>query len=101
RAELKSNASSESQLLLPVMFQVSVSCKVPFVDGRISFANASNVPKSRFTREEKLWGSICAGRKGGKNSRILREFTKNYPRDHNCFLSRVPSPLLTRRAIFP
>src|SRR5580704_12377487 len=25
----------------------------------------------------------------------------DYPRDHDCFLSKVPSPLLTRRAIFP
>src|SRR6266446_5107878 len=67
----------------------------------ISLSNANAVLNDRFTREEKLWGSICAGRKRGKNSRILREFTKNYPRDHDCFLSKVPSPFLTRRAIFP
>ena len=48
-----------------------------------------------------------AGRKCGKNSRILREFTKrnavvfDHPRDHDCFLSSVPSPFLTRRAISP
>ncbi len=25
----------------------------------------------------------------------------DYPRDHDCFLSKVPSPLLTRMVIFP
>src|SRR5436309_14221125 len=37
RAELKSSASSESQLLLPAMFQVSVSwVEIPFVNSVIS-----------------------------------------------------------------
>src|SRR4029077_17521075 len=40
----------------------------------MSTSNASGVLRTRFTREEKLWSSICAGRKRGKNSRILREF---------------------------
>src|SRR6266436_6896914 len=36
RAELQSSASSESQLLLPAMFQVSVSwVEIPFVNGGI------------------------------------------------------------------
>src|SRR5260370_6776895 len=36
RAELKSSASFESQLLLPAMFQVSVSWgEIPFIDGGI------------------------------------------------------------------
>src|SRR6267378_7938102 len=35
----------------------------------ISLSNANAVLNDRFTREEKLWGSICAGRKRGKNSR--------------------------------
>src|SRR6266446_4426759 len=84
RAELKSSASSESQLLLLAMFQVSVSwVEIPFIVGGIRISNAIKAPKRRFTREEKLWSSICAGRKRGKNSRILREFTKNYPRDQD------------------
>src|SRR6266576_2575304 len=40
----------------------------------ISLSNANAVVNDRFTREEKLWSSICAGRKRGKNSRIPREF---------------------------
>src|SRR5882724_4093950 len=45
RAELKSSASFESQLLLLAMFQVSVSwVEIPFV-GRIRISNASKVPK--------------------------------------------------------
>src|SRR6266436_255315 len=102
RAELKSSASFESQLLLLATFQVSVSwVEIPFIGSGIRISNASKVPKRRFTREKKLWSSICASRKRGKNSRILREFTKTEPTNHDCFLSRVPSPLLTRRAIFP
>src|SRR6266404_2560709 len=87
RAVQGSSASFETQLLLPVMFQVSISwVEIPFVNRGISLSNASGVPRTRFTREEELWSSICAGRKRGKNSRILREFTKNkrpdrYPRD--------------------
>jgi hypothetical protein len=40
----------------------------------ISLSNANAVLNDRSTREEKLWSSICAGRKRGKTSRILREF---------------------------
>src|SRR6266446_4747919 len=41
RAELKSSASSETQLLLPAMFQVSVSwVEIPFIVG-IRISNAS------------------------------------------------------------
>src|SRR4029077_20327894 len=69
RAELKSSASSEIQLLLPAMFQVSVSwVEIPFIGRGIRISNASKVPKRRFTRGEKLWSAICAGRKRGKNS---------------------------------
>src|SRR5438874_8120687 len=47
RAELKSSASSETQLLLPAMFQVSVSwVEIPFVGGGIRISNASKAPKS-------------------------------------------------------
>src|SRR5438552_1996875 len=75
RAELKSSASFEIQLLLLAMFQVSVSwVEIPFIGSGIRISNASKVPKSRFTRGKKLWSSICAGRKRGKNSRIPREF---------------------------
>src|SRR6266705_4148255 len=55
----------------------------------ISLSNANAVLNNRSTREEKLWSSICAGRKRCKNSRILRKFTKSdavvfdYPRDHD------------------
>jgi hypothetical protein len=50
RAEPGSSASFESQLLLPAMFQVSVSwVEIPFVSGGIRISNASKVPK-RFTR---------------------------------------------------
>src|SRR5260370_32056991 len=46
RAELKSSASSEIQLLLLAMFQVSVSWfEIPFV-GRIRISNAPKFPKS-------------------------------------------------------
>jgi hypothetical protein len=46
RAELQSSASFENQLLLPAMFQVSVSwVEIPFVDG-IRTSNASKIPKS-------------------------------------------------------
>src|SRR4051794_19510064 len=76
RAELQSSASSESQLLLPAMFQVSVSwVDIPFVGDGIRISNASLIPKRGFTREENLWSSIYARRKRGKNSRILHEFT--------------------------
>jgi hypothetical protein len=101
RASRGSNAWCGTERLLPAMFPVSVSwVEIPFVSGGIRISNASKVPKRRFTREEKLWSPICAGRKRGKKSRILREFVK-MPRDHDCFLSKVPSPLLTRRAIVP
>src|SRR5207248_10151347 len=64
RAGQGSSASSETQLLLPAMFQVSVSwVEIPFIGDGIRISNASKVPKRRFTREEKLWSSICAGRK--------------------------------------
>jgi hypothetical protein len=77
RAEPASSASSEIQLLLLATFQVSVSwVEIPFTGDGISFTNASNVPKGRFTREEKLWSAIFGRRKPGKKSRILREFTK-------------------------
>jgi hypothetical protein len=62
--------------------------------------------EQRIYEGKKLWSSICAGRKRGKYSRILHEFTTSdagvfdQPRDHDCFLSSVPSPFLTRRAIF-
>src|SRR6266436_3927764 len=47
RAELKSSASFESQLLLLAMFQVSVSwVEIPFIDSGIRISNASKVPKS-------------------------------------------------------
>src|SRR5205823_8646439 len=47
RAELKSSASFEIQLLLPAMFQVSVSwVEIPFVGGGIRISNASKAPKS-------------------------------------------------------
>src|SRR6266436_3893275 len=47
RAELKSSASSEIQLLLPAMFRVSVSwVEIPFIGGGIRISNASKVPKS-------------------------------------------------------
>ena len=36
-----------------------------------------------------------------KLARTLLEKNENYPRNHDCFLSKVPSPFLTRRAIFP
>src|SRR6266404_3757987 len=42
----------------------------------ISLSNASVVLRTRFTREEKLWSKISAGRKRGKNSRIPHEFAK-------------------------
>src|SRR4051812_38435424 len=45
RAELKSSASTEKPLLPPAMFQVSVSCQIPFVNGSICISNASKVPK--------------------------------------------------------
>src|SRR3954464_3526310 len=46
RAELKSSASFENQLLLPAMFQVSVSwVEIPFTDDGIRISNASKVPK--------------------------------------------------------
>src|SRR5438132_10658240 len=46
RAELKSSASFEIQLLLLAMFQVSVSwVEIPFVDGGIRISNASKAPK--------------------------------------------------------
>src|SRR3954452_23986163 len=46
RAELKSSASFETQLLLPAMFQVSVSwVEIPFTDDGIRISNASKVPK--------------------------------------------------------
>src|SRR5439155_8220083 len=67
----------------------------------ISLSNANAVVNDRSTREEKLWSSICAGRKRGKTSRILHEFTKAEPTNHDCFPFKVPSPFLTRRAIFP
>src|SRR6267378_4730724 len=42
RAELKSSASSESQLLLLAMFQVSVSwVEIPFIGSGIRISNAS------------------------------------------------------------
>jgi hypothetical protein len=46
------------------------------------------------------------GRKRGKNSRILREFTTSdavvfeHPRNHDCFLSRVPSPFFDPQGDF-
>src|SRR5437773_12014534 len=44
RAELKSSASSEIQLLLPAVSRVSVSwVEIPFVDGGIRISNASKV----------------------------------------------------------
>src|SRR5438132_7731170 len=43
----------------------------------ISLSNANAVVNDRFTREEKLWSKISAGRKRGKNSRIPHEFTKS------------------------
>src|ERR1700720_4469 len=47
RAELKSSASSEIQLLLLAMFQVSVSwVEIPFIGSGIRISNASKVPKS-------------------------------------------------------
>src|SRR6266481_3719175 len=53
RAELKSSASFEIQLLLLAMFQVSVSwVEIPFVNCSIRISNASKVPKSRFTRKK-------------------------------------------------
>src|SRR5882724_9674899 len=59
RAELKSSASFEIQLLLPAMFQVLVSLiEIPFVNGGIRISNASMIPKGWFTREENLWRSI-------------------------------------------
>jgi hypothetical protein len=46
RAELKSSASSENQLLLLAMFQVSVSwVEIRFVNGGIRISNASKVLK--------------------------------------------------------
>jgi len=42
-----SNASFENQLLLPAMFQVSVSwVEIPFIGSGIRISNASKVPKS-------------------------------------------------------
>src|SRR5438128_9899984 len=47
RAELKSSASSETQLLLAAMFRVSVSwVEIPFVGGGIRISNASKALKS-------------------------------------------------------
>src|SRR5438874_13672324 len=47
RAVQGSSASFEIQLLLPVMFRVSVSwVEIPFVNGGIRISNASKVPKS-------------------------------------------------------
>src|SRR5437588_12609317 len=47
RAGQGSSASFETQLLLPAMFQVSVSwVEIPFVGGGIRISNASNAPKS-------------------------------------------------------
>src|SRR6266446_9940807 len=46
RAELKSSASSETQLLLLAMFQVSVSwVEIPFIVGGIRISNAIKAPK--------------------------------------------------------
>src|SRR5947208_12318702 len=42
----------------------------------ISLSNANAVVNERSTREEKLWSSICTGRKRGNNSRIPHEFAK-------------------------
>src|SRR6266404_6967463 len=67
RAELKSSASFESQLLLLAMFQVSVSwVEIPFMNCAISFPNASGVLRSRFTRGKKIWSAICAGANAAK-----------------------------------
>src|SRR6266436_3104505 len=49
----------------------------------ISLSNANAVLNDRSTREEKLWSSIYARRKRSKNSRILREFTKTEPTNHD------------------
>src|SRR5205823_510875 len=47
RAAQGSSASFETQLLLPAMFQVSVSwVEIPFVGGGIRISNASKAPKS-------------------------------------------------------
>src|SRR5229473_2312146 len=47
RAEPGSSASSETQLLLLAMFQVSVSwVEIPFIGDSIRISNASKVPKS-------------------------------------------------------
>src|SRR5437667_11457311 len=47
RAGQGSSASFETQLLLPAMFQVSISwVEIPFIGSGIRISNASKVPKS-------------------------------------------------------
>src|SRR5438874_3791634 len=47
RAGQGSSASSETQLLLPAMFRVSVSwVEIPFIGSGIRISNASKAPKS-------------------------------------------------------
>src|SRR6266478_9301184 len=73
RAELKSSASSETQLLLPAMFQVSVSwIEIPFIVG-IRISNAS-----KFRNADLRGKKNCRARFAPRaNAAKLREFFVN------------------------
>src|SRR6266478_6180161 len=73
RAELKSSASFESQLLLPVMFRVSVSwVEIPFIGGL-----AYQMP-AKFRRADLRGKKNCGARFApGANAAKIREFFAN------------------------
>ena len=74
RAELKSSASSEIQLLLLAMFQVSVSwVEIPFIDGGLAYQMPTEFGLTDL-RGEKNCGARFAP---GANAAKLREFSAN------------------------
>src|SRR6266446_7731326 len=72
-----SSAQDQSPMRLLKRISALLQCSgYRFHNFVISLSNANAVVNDRSTREEKLWSSICAGCKRGKNSRIPHEFAK-------------------------